>query len=202
MACQSALASRDAGASLNLYVKKNLSAPWFLLTRSNLASRDHFDERFLGYTGFGLGRNLSRAWSVRAGYRHLWFRPRDQWLEESRPYIEAFWQNNSSAVRWTARQRLERRRFNYRDDESRLRLEWVASLRAKIPSVNASPYFENELFYSLADHDVTTNWLGVGLAWRPQKGLKLKMGYRWNRFRVGQQWRHRDVLVLGASFFL
>ena len=31
--------------------------------------------------------------------------------------------------------------------------------------------------------------------------IKLKVGYRWNRFRVGDDWRDRDTLVTGINLF-
>ena len=32
-------------------------------------------------------------------------------------------------------------------------------------------------------------------------GVKLKLGYRWNRFRAGDDWANRNVLVTGVNVF-
>ncbi|MCU7810602.1 MAG: DUF2490 domain-containing protein, partial [Candidatus Thiodiazotropha sp. (ex Notomyrtea botanica)] len=63
------------------------------------------------------------------------------------------------------------------------------------------PYLEEEFFYSTKADRFEANWLGGGVAWRPAKGVKLKLGYRWNRFRVGDAWRNRHVLVTGLNLF-
>lgn len=196
-----AYADRDSGASLNLLLKTTLNDTWFLISRSNLASRDHFDERFLGYTGAGVGYTINRNWSVRVGYRHLWFRPRTRWLEENRPYAEGYWQRNTGDWRLTARTRLEWRQFNYRENDRRVRVELVVASKAKYPVLGASPYLEHEVFYGVTERQVEANWLGAGLAWRPYPGTKAKLGYRWNRFRVGNRWLDRDVLVMGLNLF-
>ena len=63
------------------------------------------------------------------------------------------------------------------------------------------PYAEEEFFYRTNDDRFEANWLGAGLAWRPAEGIKLKVGYRWNRFRIGDDWRDRDTLVNGINLF-
>jgi len=45
------------------------------------------------------------------------------------------------------------------------------------------------------------NWLGGSLAWRPADGVKLKIGYRRNRFRAGDDWANHNVLVTGINVF-
>jgi opacity protein-like surface antigen len=37
------------------------------------------------------------------------------------------------------------------------------------------------------------------LAWRLADGVKLKLGYRWNRFRAGDSRANRNVLVTGIN---
>ena len=90
----------DAGASYNLLLKHKLTEEWFLISRSNLASRQHYDDNFFGYTGLGLGYNLNENWSLRVGYRHAWIRPGDGWLEENRPYVETYYMGD-----WEGRQK-------------------------------------------------------------------------------------------------
>jgi hypothetical protein len=40
-----------------------------------------------------------------------------------------------------------------------------------------------------------------GLAWRPVAGTKFMLGYRWNRFRLGDESQDRGVLVAGIDRF-
>jgi opacity protein-like surface antigen len=195
------LAERDSGASFNLLLKAPLKDDWFVISRSNLATRDDFADRFLGFTGAGIGYQLTPAWSLRGGYRRVWFRPQDEWLEEDRLYAEAFYGERFDQVRFTSRSRFEFRFFDYRDDDVRFRNEFVVESNSPIPGTELRLYAEEEFFYGLNDGRFEANWLGAGLAWRPADGVKLKLGYRWNRFRVGDEWRDRDVLVTGINLF-
>jgi hypothetical protein len=86
----SALAEQDAGASYTLLLKGGIGGKWFLISRSNLSTRNNFGDPFLGYTGIGLGYQLTPAFSVRAGYRRAWFRFTDTWQPEDRGYLEAY----------------------------------------------------------------------------------------------------------------
>lgn len=196
-----ATAERDSGASHNLLIKAAINDDWFVISRSNLATRNDFDDRFLGFTGAGLGYQWTETWSFRAGYRHVWFKPRDEWLEEDRLYAEAFYADRFDHVRFTSRSRIEFRYFDYRENDVRFRNEFVVEANASIPGTALRPYLEEEFFYSTNDQRFEANWLGAGIAWLPQKGVKLKIGYRWNRFRVGDDWRDRDTLVTGVNLF-
>lgn len=196
-----ALAERDAGGSHNLLIKAPISDDWFVISRSNIASRDNFDDRFLGFIGAGLGYQLTDTWSVRTGYRHVWFRPQDEWLEEDRLYTEAFYARRFDNLRFTSRSRFEFRFFDYRENDVRFRNEFVFESNRPLPGTALTTYLEEEFFYSTNDDRFEANWLGAGLAWRPADGVKLKLGYRWNRFRVGDEWRDRDTLVTGINLF-
>lgn len=194
-------AERDAGASHNLLIKAPIADDWFVISRSNIASRNDFDERFLGFTGAGLGYQFNPNWSLRAGYRHVWFRPQADWLEEDRLYTELFFADQSPLGRFTSRSRLEFRYFDYRENDVRFRNEFVLEGASTLGKTPLRPYIEEEFFYSAEQSRFEANWLGAGLAWRPADGVKLKIGYRWNRFRVGDEWRDRDVLVTGINLF-
>jgi len=195
------MAARDSGASHNLLIKVPIDQDWFLISRSNLAYRDDFDDFFLGFTGVGLGYQWSDQWSLRVGYRHAWFKPQDDWLEEDRLYAEVFYADRFDHVRFTSRTRFEFRFFDYQENDVRLRNEFVVEANKPLPGTTLRPYAEEEFFYSTKEDRFEANWLGAGLAWRPAKGVKLKLGYRWNRFRVGDSWRDRDTLVTGINLF-
>ena len=174
---------------------------WFFISRSNLATRDDFSQLFLGFTGGGLGYQLTDDWSIRFGYRHVWFRPQGDWLEEDRLFLEAYYADSFENLRLTSRSRFEYRLFDYREDYLRFRNEFVLESTTPFGDTGFHPYLEEEFFYNTRDNEFEANWLGTGLAWRPIDGLKLKLGYRWNYFRVGDEWRIRDVLVTGFNLF-
>ena len=194
-------AERDLGASHNLLVKAPISEDWFVISRSNLAYRNDFDDRFLGFMGGGIGLQWSDQWSFRAGYRHVWFKPQTDWLEEDRLYVEAFYANRFDHVRFTSRSRFEFRYFDYRENDVRFRNEFVVEANMPVLGTALRPYVEEEFFYSTEDDRIEANWLGAGFAWWPADGIKLKVGYRWNRFRAGDEWRDRDTLVTGINLF-
>ena len=194
-------AASDGGMSHNLLLKHSLNENWFLISRSNLASRFHYDDNFFGYTGLGLGYNLDEHWSVRAGYRHAWIRPGEEWLEESRPYVEGYYANKWKGFRITNRSRLEFRFFDHRDDDIRFRNEIVVEAPWEWTPLKLKPYVEEEFFYGFDQSQIEANWLGGGLSWRPMKGVKLKLGYRWVRQRIGENWINRNVIVTGVNLF-
>lgn len=195
------VAEQDAGGSYNLLLKGALNDDWFLISRSNLASRDNFGDRFLGYTGMGVGYQLSPRFSIRAGYRRAWFRFTDDWQLENRGYLEGYFADRFNGFRISHRARVEFRYFDWRDDDVRLRNEIVVEAPWVLTPLKLKPYLEEELFYSTRNGWIEANWLGAGLAWRPAKGVKLKLGYRWNRFRAGDDWANRNVLVTGMNLF-
>lgn len=195
------LADTDWGASHNLLLKVPLDDDWFILSRSNLASRDDFDDNFLGFTGAALGYQINENWSLRAGYRHVWFRPQSDWLEEDRLFLEAYFADRFGGYRVTNRSRAEFRYFDYREDDVRLRNEITIEAPWELGSPSLRPYLEEEFFYGLRDERFEANWLGAGIAWRPADGIKLKLGYRRNRFRAGDEWRDRNVVVTGINLF-
>ena len=194
-------AERDAGGSHNLLLKGQINDDWFFISRSNLATRDDFSRLFLGFTGGGLGYQFTDSWSIRTGYRHVWFRQRSNWLEEDRLFLEAYYADSFEKFRLTSRSRFEYRLFDYREDYLRFRNELVIESTRPLRGTDFRPYLEEEFFYNTRNNEFEANWLGAGLAWRPRDGLKLKLGYRWNYFRVGDEWRSRDVLVTGVNLF-
>lgn len=194
--------AQDAGASNNLLLKAGLGAgDWFLISRSNLASRNNFGDNFLAYTGAGLGYQLSDSFSLRAGYRRAWFRFSEDWQPENRGYLEGYFAKRINGFRFTNRARVEFRYFDWRDDDIRLRNEITVEAPWPLTPLRLKPYLEEEVFFSTNAGRFEANWLGGGLAWRPAEGVKLKLGYRWNRFRAGDDWTNRNVLVTGLNLF-
>ena len=115
--------------------------------------------------------------------------------------IEAYYAVSPGGMRITNRARVELRWFDWRDDDIRLRYELTLEAPWSITPLGLRPYLEEEVFYSTNAGRFEANWLGGGLAWSPRKGVKLKLGYRWNRFRAGDDWANRNVLVTGINLF-
>ncbi len=197
----SALAEQDAGASYTLLLKGGIGGKWFLISRSNLSTRNNFGDPFLGYTGIGLGYQLTPAFSVRAGYRRAWFRFTDIWQPEDRGYLEAYFADTFNGFRISNRARIEFRFFDWRDDDIRLRDNITVEAPWSLTPLKLRPYLEEEVFFGTNAGQLAANWLGGGLAWRPAKGIKVKLGYRWTRFRAGEDWANRNVLVCSVNLF-
>jgi hypothetical protein len=191
----------DEGASHNLILKYSLSEKWFLISRSNMATRNNNEDRFISYTGLGVGYQLNKQWSLRAGYRHFWFRPGDTWLEENRPYFEGYFADYWSGFRVTNRSRAEVRLFDYKDDDVRFRNEITIEAPWKLTALELQPYLEEEFFYGFDQSEFEANWLGGGFSWKPLDGVKLKLGYRWVYQRVGENWLNRNVIVTGVNLY-
>ena len=132
---------------------------------------------------------------------HAWIRPGEEWLEESRPYVEGYYANKWKGFRITNRSRLEFRFFDHRDDDIRFRNEIVVEAPWEWTPLKLKPYVEEEFFYGFDQSQIEANWLGGGLSWRPMKGVKLKLGYRWVRQRIGENWINRNVIVTGVNLF-
>jgi opacity protein-like surface antigen len=195
------MGAQDAGGSYNLLLKAPLTDDWFVISRSNAATRDNFGDEFLAYTGASLGYQITSRLSLRLGYRRAWFRFGEDWQAENRGMLEGYFADRIGGFRFTNRLRVEARYFDWRDDDVRLRNEVTVEAPLKLTPLGLRPYLEEEVFYSTSARRVEANWLGGGLAWRPAEGVKLKLGYRWNRFRIGDDWANRNVLVTGVNVF-
>jgi opacity protein-like surface antigen len=195
------MAAQDAGGSYNLLLKASITDDWFVISRSNLATRNNFGDEFLAYTGASLGYQITPRLSLRFGYRRAWFRFGEDWQPENRAMLEGYFADRIGGFRLTNRLRAERRYFSWRDDDTRLRYEITVEAPWKLTPLAFRPYLEEEAFFSTNRGHFEANWLGGGLAWRPADGVKLKLGYRWNRFRAGGSWANRNVLVTGINLY-
>jgi hypothetical protein len=193
-------AESDFGVSYNLLLKADINDDWFVMSRSNIATRDDNSETFLGYTGVSIGRQLSDAWSLRVGYRYAKLKIGDRWRSEDRPFVESYGATMRGGWRLTNRSRIEFRHYEDGDDDIRLRTEFGARSPWSLTPLGLRPFVEDEIFYGLDADRVEANWLTLGVSWPVASG-SAKVGYRWNRFRVGDDWRDRDVLVLGLNLF-
>jgi len=195
------MSTQDAGGSHNLLLKASISDDWFVISRSNLATRNNFGDEFLAYIGASLGYQITPRLSLRLGYRRARFRFGEDWQPENRAMLEGYFADRINGFRFTNRLRAEGRYFDWRDDDIRLRNEITVEAPWKPTSLALQPYLEQEIFYSTNAGRFEANWLGGGVAWRPAQGVKLKLGYRWNRFRAGDNWANRNVLVTGINLF-
>lgn len=194
-------AEDDWGSSHNLLLKKTINEDWFLISRSNLATRDDNEELFLGYTGVSLGYQINKTWSARVGYRLARFRIGDDWRTERRPIVEAYYGNIHHGWRITSRSRIEFRQPVWRENDVRLRQEFTATAPLKLTPLELRPFVENEIFYSTRNDWVEANWATVGLSFFPIKNTKVKVGYRHNRLRIQGDFITRHTLVTGVNIF-
>ena len=194
-------AEDDWGSSHNLLVKKTINEDWFLLSRSNLATRRDNEQVFLVYSGASLGFQINKKWSVRAGYRVARFRIGDDWRTERRPMVEAYHGSMHDGWRLTSRSRIEFRQPDWREDDVRLRQEFTATAPVKLTRFEMQPFVENEIFYSTRNDWVEANWTTVGLSFFPIDNTKFKAGYRHNRIRIQGDFITRHTLVIGVNIF-
>lgn len=194
-------AEDDWGVSYNLLIKQNLSDQWFLLSRSNLATRRNNEQFFLGYTGFSLGYQINKQWSARLGYRHARFRIGKNLRSENRPMAELYYAKRLKGWRFTSRSRTEFRYLDWRDDDIRFRQEFTATSPIELTALKMNPFIQEEIFYSTQNNWVEANWLTLGLSFFPKKGMKAKVGYRHNRLRLQGNFKTRHTLVLGLNLF-
>ena len=143
--------SRDSGLSWNLLLKSKIDDDWFVLSRSNIASRNDNSDYFFGYTGASLGYQLDKIWSLRLGYRYAAIKTQNDWLNEDRPFLEAYATTRLNDYKLTSRSRLEWRIFDYRDNDIRLRQELTLEAPIKFTELELQPYLEEEIFYSNND---------------------------------------------------
>ncbi len=194
-------ADDDWGSSYNLLLKKAINEEWFLLSRSNLATRRDNEQLFLGYTGASLGYQFNKQWSVRVGYRVARFRIGDDWRTERRPIVEAYHGNMHDGWRLTSRSRIEFRQPNWRENDVRLRQEFTATAPYKLTLLEMQPFVENEIFYSTRNDWIEANWTTAGLSFFPVNKTKIKAGYRHNRIRIQGDFITRHTLVIGVNIF-
>ena len=196
-----AQADDDWGSSYNLLLKKKINEQWFLLSRSNLATRRDNEQLFLGYTGASLGYQINKEWSVRAGYRIARFRIGEDWRTERRPMLEAYYGRMHNGWRFTSRSRIEFRQPVWRENDVRLRQEFTATAPFKLTRLEMKPFVENEIFYSTRNDWVEANWTTLGFSLFPIDNAKVKAGYRHNRIRIQGDFITRHTLVIGVNIF-
>jgi len=194
-------AEDDWGSSHNLLLKKTINEDWFLLSRSNLATRRDNEQLFLGYTDASLGYQINKEWSARVGYRVARFRIGEDWRTEQRPMVEVYYGGMHDGWRLTSRSRVEFRQPDWRDNDVRLRQEFTATAPWKLTSLEMKPFIEEEIFYSTRNDWVEANWTTAGLSFFPLENTKIKVGYRHNRVRIQGDFITRHTLVTGVNVF-
>ena len=189
------------GSAHNLFIKKTINERWSILSRSLFTTRDDFDDTFFATADLGVGYSFSKKIRASVAYRHAWFRPGDEWLEENRPLINLSIFQKWGAYRITNRSRMEFRFFDYKDDDLRFRNELRIETPWQIPGIPLKPYFEEEFFFSKNAEKIDMNWLTAGLYYKPAPRVKLKCGYRWYTQELGGEWRNRHMLVTAMNFY-
>ncbi len=198
---QDSHAGDDWGSSHNLLIKADINEDWFFLSRSNLAFRRDNEQLFLGYTGASLGYQLNEKWSTRVGFRQAYFKIGEEWREEQRPMLEAYYADFFDGFRFTSRTRVEFRYIDWNDDDTRMRQEFTLTAPWELTPLKMKPYIANETFYSMRKEWIEANWFDIGLSFFPWERTKLKFGYRFNRLRIQSDFSNRHTLVTGVNLF-
>lgn len=191
----------DWGASYNLLLKGDINEKWFVISRSNLATRRDNEQLFLGYSGASLGYQFNKQWSARLGYRNARFRIGDEWRTEHRPMAEMYYADMWDGWRLTSRSRTEFRYPQWRGNDVRLRQEFTATAPWKFTPLELKPFIEEELFYSARNGWLEANWATAGLSFFLLENTKFKIGYRHNRQRIQGDFTTRHTVVVGVSVF-
>ena len=193
----------ETGVSHNLVLKKSLSKDWYWISRNNLSSKSGYQNPFMGYFDYNLGRKLSGTWSADIGYRQYFLKLSNGWREEFRPQINLSWRKTEG--KWTLgnRHRLEFRHFSSDegDDHARYRNETRIEFPLTFTKHQLRPYFEEEFFYQFTDLGFHMNYMTLGLSFKAKSGVKVKFGYRWHTQKFGENWRNRHVFVTGLNLF-
>ncbi len=191
----------DGGNSNNLFIKKKINDRWSWVSRSLTVSRDDMSDFFFGTADLGLRYQLSQRWSVDMVYRAAWLELGDHWRFENRPLINLNYTTNLAGYRFDHRSRAEFRIFDSAPDDIRYRGEFRLIGPWEFTRWRIKPYLEEEFFYSVNQQRVNENWLSGGLRYKVRPNTVVKLGYRWQTQKFGDDWRHRHVLVTGLLFF-
>ena len=202
LAAGPAQAEWDTGTSHTLFLKAKLNDAWFVTSRSNAATREGVDDLFFGFADINVGYKLSAAWSAEIGYRHARLELQSGWRDEYRPLANLMWRQSVRGWVLSNRHRLEFRFFegDTTDDRVRYRNHTRVEFPWEIPVLGVRPYIEEEAFFEFTDAGFNANWLTGGVSLGLAKGLKVKLGYRWQAQQFGDSWNHRHVLVSGLSW--
>ena len=196
----SGLLASDSGMSHQLKLKHALSADWYVVSSSKLASRADLSDYFAGYTGLALGRHLNSNWNANVGYRHIWAEKDDQWLQEQRPHLGLTYKKVFADFRIANRSRFEFRFYDFdKDDDVRFRNKTVLEAPWELTKIALKPYLEEEVFFGFNQESVVSNRFGGGVSWRPDFGVKFTLGYRWQYQRTGEDWVNFNEIVTGVS---
>lgn len=194
------MAEWDSGSSQNLFVKVKLDEHWFVTSRNNFATRDGYDDLFLGYFDANLGYQLAPHWSLEAGYRRQWIEVGSRTVNEHRPLLNLIWRDRINGWNFSNRARVEFRFFeNIFSDRIRCRNEFVAISPLELTPLRLRPYVSDEVFYEFTDNGFNLNWLEGGVRYKLNSNVGFKLGYRWQALKRNDAWNHTHVFVTGVS---
>lgn len=194
-------AAADWGNSNNLFIKKKINDRWSWVSRSLTVSRDNMSDLFFGTSDIGLRYKLSSHWSVDVVYRAAWLELGEDWRFENRPLLNLNYTTRFAGYRLDHRSRAEFRIFDKAPDDIRYRGEFRLIFPWEMTRFKLKPYLEEEFFYSVNQERINENWLSAGLRFKVRPNTVVKLGYRWQTQKFGDNWRDRNVLVTGLLFF-
>jgi len=194
------LGQADTGSSHNFFYLNKIDEDKSFVARSNLTTRDGFEDSFFGYFDANIRFKIDPEWSFEAGYRQAYLELNSGWRKEYRPQLNLAWRGKIGDWEFRNRHRLEFRHFEGdAKDRIRYRNESVWTAPYKTTKFNLTPFISEEFFYDVTDHNLNLNWLTVGVSHRLTNKSKWKLGYRLQNQEFNNQWSTRHVLVTGIS---
>lgn len=190
----------ETGSSHNLFVVSKLNDDWSFVGRGNLVTRDGFSDTFFAYGDVNLRYRLDEHWSLEGGYRRASLKLSGGWRQEYRPMFSLYWKDQWDNWSFANRHRIELRTFEGNaQDRVRYRNESEWHSRHQYTDLKLRPYINEEYFYDVTNHRFNENWLNFGVSKKIARGISLKLGYRLQSQKFGDQWDDRHVLVTGIS---
>lgn len=183
-------------------VNVRLNDKWFIAHRSQLNLRDDMSEFYLGLADLGIGYRFLPGWSIEPAYRRVWTKSGDSWLIEDRPLINLAWSGKYRDAGLYARSRFEFREYRWdKKDDFRWRQQLRVDMPWEVLPCGIKPYVEEEWFWGRNSGKFELNWLTGGLYCKPNKHVKLRLGYRWAAARIGDEWENRNVLLTAINLY-
>lgn len=191
----------ETGSNNTASYRRVLDDKRYVITRTNLVTRDGLRDPYFGFVDANIGYHLSDRWTVSAGYRHAMLELPTGLRQEYRPQLDVIYKGAWSKWRFQNRARLDFRFFEGRaDNHVRLRNLSIWTAPVKLLDDQLTPYLSNEFFYEFTENNFNLNWLTFGVRYAVSKSVKITAGYRWQAQKSNDDWSSSNILVTEISF--
>ena len=191
----------ETGSNNTASYRRVLDDKRYLITRTNLVTRDGLRDPYFGFVDANIGYRLSDRWTVSAGYRHAMLELPSGLRQEYRPQLDVIYKAGWDKWRFQNRARLDFRFFEgSADNHVRLRNLSIWTAPVKLLDDQLTPYLSNEFFYEFTENNFNLNWLTLGVSYAVSKSVKITAGYRWQAQKSNDDWSSSNILVTEISF--